>query len=108
MSKIESWAWAREEFGHATLGHSLRVKAAVRIASGCAERPAGKVTEVFRRASDRTSAFRWVENAGVESDLLGKAANAAAARRCAGAPFAYVPIDKSSLSLADSEGGKGF
>jgi hypothetical protein len=49
-----------------------------------------------------------VENAHVESDVLAKAAGAAAARRCAGAPFAYVPVDKSSLWLGDYDRKKGF
>ena len=71
--------WADEEFGHAALGHALRVKAVVRTARGCAERPAGKVTEVFQKSADRASAFRWVENVDVESRLLTKAAGAAAA-----------------------------
>jgi hypothetical protein len=108
MGRIESRTWAQEEFGHAALGHALRGKALVRMASGCAERPAGKVTEVFRTSADRESAYRFVENESVPYEAVMQAAHEAAARRCMDASFVYVPLDKSSLTLTDRAQAKGF
>lgn len=108
MGSIDSRIWAQEEFGHAVLGHALRVEALVRVASGCAERPAGKVTEVFRTSADRESAYRFVENESVACEAVMQAAHEAASRRCRDAAFAHVPIDKSSLTLTDHAQTKGF
>jgi len=100
--------WAREEFGHARLGHALRVRALVRTAAGCAKRPGGKVTSVFKRSADRESAYRLVENESVDAEAVMTAAHQAAARRCAGARFVYVPVDKTSLNVTDLAEKKGF
>ena len=108
MASVDPGKWAQEEFGHAELGHSLRLKALVRVAGGCAERPAGKVTEVFKTAADRESAYRLVENEDIDSAAVMRAAHQAAARRCTGSSFVYVPVDKSTLSLKDWSGTKGF
>ena len=97
-----------EEFGHARLGHALRVRALVRTATGCAQRPNGKVTSVFRESADRESAYRFVENEAIDPESLMAAAAEAAARRCAGARFTYVPVDKTSLNITDRAEEKGF
>lgn len=108
MASIDSQTWAQEEFGHAALGHALRVESLVRVASGCAERPAGKVTEVFRTPADREAAYRFVENESVACEAVMQAAHEAAARRCQQASFAHVPLDKTSLTLSDHAQAKGF
>jgi len=108
MGSVDPGEWAHEEFGHARLGHALRVRALVRIAAGCARRPGGKVTSVFKHGADRESAYRLVENESVHADAMMAAANEAAARRCAGARFVYVPVDKTSLNITDRSEQKGF
>jgi hypothetical protein len=108
VRNVDPGEWAREEFGHARLGHALRVRALVRTATGCARRPGGKVTSVFKRGADRESAYRLVENESVDAKAVMTAAHEAAARRCAGARFVYVPIDKTSLNITDLAENKGF
>src|ERR1700687_721966 len=108
MGSVDPGEWAREEFGHARLGHALRVRALVRTAAGCAKQPGGKVTSVFYRGADRESAYRFVENEAVDLDALMAAAHEAAARRCAGSQYVYVPVDKTSLNITDRAKDKGF
>jgi len=45
----ESHAWAEHTFGHAALGDERRVHRLVTMAAAVASRPAGTVTQVFRR-----------------------------------------------------------
>jgi len=80
----------------------------VKVAAGVARRPAGTVTEVFDDEAEREGAFRLVENDAVSVAEVAAAAHRAAGLRCFGNPFAYVPIDGSSLNLTDREGEKGL
>lgn len=66
------------------------------------------MTAVFKHGADRESAYRLVENESVDADLVMAAAHEAAARRCAGTPFVYVPVDKTSLNITDLADDKGF
>jgi hypothetical protein len=66
------------------------------------------VTSVFYRGADRESAYRFVENEAVDLDALMAAAHEAAARRCAGSQYVYVPVDKTSLNITDRAKDKGF
>lgn len=91
--------WAAQEFASAKLGNELRTKRAVAMAASCALRLGGRVTEVFEDVAEREAAFRFLENDHVEEDALMAAAHRATVQRCGAAPFAYVPVDKSSLSL---------
>jgi hypothetical protein len=108
MSSVDPGRWAQEEFGHARLGHALRVRALVRTATGCARRPGGKITSVFNLSADRESAYRLIENQAIAPEAVMAAAHQAAARRCAEAQFAYVPVDKTSLNITDRAQEKGF
>jgi hypothetical protein len=100
--------WAFNEFGHAALGNGLRTKRLVRIAAMAMERPSGKVTEVFREAAPREAAFRFVESDAVDEASLKGAAHDAGAKRCADVPFAYIAVDKSSLTLPGRPGTTDF
>jgi hypothetical protein len=80
----------------------------VRVAAGLLRRPAGTVTEVFKDAADREAAYRLVENEAVPVEEIAGAAHRAAAGRCAGEAFAYVPVDQSSLAITDESGDKGL
>jgi hypothetical protein len=100
--------WAAREFGGATLGNQLRVRRLVAIAAGCAERPAGKVTEVFSSGAEREGAYRFLESDHVDPDAMMVAAHEAGAKRCIDAPFVYVPIDQSTLTFTDRSNSKGL
>lgn len=105
---LTSSEWAREEFGHADLGHVRRAKRLVRVAARAAERPGGRISQVFSVSSEREGAFRVVENMAIDAAAIGRAAHVACARRASTSPFAYVPIDGTSLNIADWGRAKGL
>lgn len=111
MDPIETLAdislWSREEFGGAELGNRLRVERLVVMAAAAARRPGGKVTEVFLGAAEREAAYRLLENEQTEASRVGVAAHVSCAKRCEGEQVVFVPVDGSSLSLADPQGKKG-
>jgi len=49
----EARAWAYEEFGHAELGDTRRTARLVRMAASLAERPGGKILDVFRSNAEQ-------------------------------------------------------
>lgn len=73
-----------------------------------AARPGGKVCEVFDDPAEREAAFRFVENDDVSAKALGAAAHRATARRAAGMPWVFVPVDGSSLAITDKTKRKGL
>jgi Transposase DNA-binding len=97
-------AWADEAFGHAVLGDERRVARLVTIAAAAASRPAGTVTKVFTRSAKRGGASRWLESVQVDAAAVADDSNVATARRSAGAAWAYVAPDGSSLTLTDRTG----
>lgn len=101
-------SWAQEEFGHADLGHAARTKRIVAVACGAAQRPAGRITQVFSISSERERGFRAVESDSLDAIALGRAAHVACARRASPYPFAYVPVDSSSLNITDRDRCKGL
>lgn len=80
----------------------------VRVAAQAAATPGGKVTEVFSVAAAREGAFRLLENDQVCVDEVAAAAHRAAASRCWGHPFAFVPADGSSMNISDHDEEKGL
>lgn len=78
------------------------------MAGGAAQRPAGKLTEVFSVAAEREAAFRFVENDRIRAADIAAAAHRCTARRCLGQSIVYVPVDGSSLSLSDHAHQKGL
>jgi hypothetical protein len=68
----------------------------------------GKVTTAFDVDAERQGAYRWLENPAILQESLADAVGVACARR--GADFAsiLVPVDKSSATLTDPHGCKGF
>ncbi len=61
-ARREAKAWAQIEFGQAALGNSLRTSRLVMMAETAAQRPAGKVTEVFESSAAREGAYRFLES----------------------------------------------
>src|SRR5882757_8895601 len=100
--------WAQEEFGGASLGDVRRAQRLVMMAAVAAQRPAGKVTEVFTKAAEQEGAYRFLRSPQIDDEEVSASAHRAAAGRCRGQPFAYVPGDGSSLNLTDRSGKKGF
>jgi hypothetical protein len=84
------------------------VRRLMSMAARVAERPAGKVTQVFSVAAEREGAFRFVENEDISAAEIGAAAHRATARRSANEPFVCVPVDQTDLRVVDRSDGKGL
>lgn len=97
--------WSKEEFGDAVLGDRRRRERLIAMGATVASSPAGNVTAVFSDAAEREGAYRFLENDDVDADEITGAAGRAAARRAQG-PFAFVPVDGSSLNMADEDGAR--
>ena len=99
--------WAQEEFGDAELGDARRTQRLVAIAARAVTRPHGRITATFKRSAEREGAFRWVENREISTKEITRASGRATARRAAEYSFAFVPIDGTSLNIADHGRNKG-
>jgi hypothetical protein len=104
MTAIERWA--QDQFGHAALGDERRTRRAVEMAAQAALRPAGVVSQVFVGSAEREGAFRFLENPGVRADALLQAVRLRTVQDCERHEKVIVPIDGSSLTLADHAGSK--
>jgi len=102
----ERWAW--EAFGHADLGDSRRTARVVRMAARAAQRPGGKVSEVFADDAERQGAYDLLEGKRVSVDALMGALGAVTAERASLDSFAFVAVDGSSITLTDRTKRKGF
>jgi hypothetical protein len=68
----------------------------------------GKVTTTFDFGAERQGAYRWLGNPAISQESLADAAGVACARRGAAFASILVPVDKSSATLTDPRGLKGF
>jgi hypothetical protein len=64
------------------------------------------MTEVFKTSAALEGAGRFVRNDSVTVEALRESIGEAAARRSREQPFVYIPVDQSSLTLADPRGVK--
>ncbi len=103
---IRQWAW--EEFGEAALGDRRRVTRLVDMAARLAERPGGRISDVYVRPGESQGAYDFVRNDAVSTGALVRAVGVATARRCAEYDRVIVAIDGSSLNLTDHAEKKGF
>ena len=71
------------------------------MAARAAERPSGKVSEVFSEDRERQGAYDLLESGRVEASVLMRAMGGAAARLASSMPFAYVAVDGASVTLTD-------
>jgi hypothetical protein len=103
LSTIDGSAevWAEHTFGKAVLGDKRRVARLVKMAQQVAKKPAGNVTKVYSTPADREAAYRFVENHDVEPEAIVKSMGFAVMEQCSNEPFVFVPMDGSSLTLAD-------
>jgi len=100
--------WAREEFGGAQLGDRRRTARLVSMAAAIASKPGGRVSAVFCRPAERQGAYDFVESEHVdEAAILASTVRACVQRACE-YPFVFVPLDGTSLTLADHSRAKDF
>ena len=105
---MDAQSWAVEEFGHAGLGDTRRTARLVTMAARLAGHAHGTVTQAFEIPAERQAAYRLLDNPAVLQESLADAAGVACARRSAAFPFVFVPVDKTSATLTDPHGRKGF
>lgn len=98
--------WAAEEFG-GLAQHAGTARRWVQMAVTAARRPAGTVTAVFPTEASRTAAYRQLERPSLSPAQVREGPARAAARRADAHPFAYVPVDGTSLTLTDRTRDKG-
>jgi hypothetical protein len=99
-------AWAREEFETLDVGDRRRAWRVINMATRAAEKPAGKVSEVFKKDSERQGAYDLLEGGRISADAVLFAMGYATARRAAAETFAYVAVDGSSITLTDPKQAK--
>ncbi|MCA9587635.1 MAG: hypothetical protein KC657_20050, partial [Myxococcales bacterium] len=108
MDGREVRAWAREEFGGAQLGDRRRTARLVSMAATVASKPSGRVSSVFCRAAERQAAYDFVESVHVDEAAILESAVGACVERAGEYPFVFVPLDGTSLNLADHARTKDF
>ena len=101
-------AWAREEFETFESGDRRRARRLINMASRVAEKPAGKVSEVFKKDSERQGAYDLLESGKVSAEAVRLAMGDATAKRASAEAFAYVAVDGASITLTDRERAKDF
>jgi len=104
----EAGQWAREEFGHAELGHWARTTRLVSMGAAVARNPAGKVSEVCRTDAERQAAYDLLEDPRITPLAIMTAVVLACVLRACQYPFVYVPVDGSSVNVTDRAGTKGL
>jgi hypothetical protein len=105
---LQTTRWAEEEFGHAELGDVRRTARLVSMATQVALRPAGRISEVFLEAAQRQGAYDFLESPYFGADCLTASMANACGARCMEVPYAFIPIDGTSLTLVDREQKKDF
>jgi hypothetical protein len=99
--------WAKEQVASAELGDARRVRRAASMLQEAADRPAGRLTEVFRTRAELQAAYDFIET-DIAPRALTKAFAEASLRAVGAASFIYVPVDGTSLSLTDVSKAKDF
>jgi hypothetical protein len=108
MKSIETSQWACQEFGSVDLGDARRKARLIAMAAATALRPHGRVSQVFADAAARQGAYDFLESDHVSGTAIGAAMADACATRARSHTYAFVPIDGTSLSLADRANTKDF
>jgi len=101
-------SWAEQEFGSAKLGDLRRTERLKYMGRMVAERPAGKVTEVFERPMDREAAYRFLESSSIDHREIAASAHRACAERAAAYAYVFVSVDGTSLNFTDRSRAKGL
>jgi hypothetical protein len=77
-----------------------------RVLTAACRAPAGTVTGVLKESAPRQATYKFLESEHTSYEPLRSSFAAATARRASGAPYVFVAIDGSSLSLADRAGSR--
>ena len=78
------------------------------MAAEAVRAPAGRISEVFRTSATRQGAYDFLESVQIAPEANGAASYEACARRAADEPYVFVPMDGTSLNLADHLRAKDF
>src|SRR5262245_27929386 len=107
-ARSEAERWAKEQFGDALLGDARRTLRLVTMIARAAERPSGRLSEVYA-AKELDAAYDFVENPSVSISELETAVGCGTAKQCE-KQRVHVAVDGSSLSLTRRRIGieKGF
>lgn len=97
-----SRAWAEAIFGKCELGDSRRVKRAINVAAGLAERAGESLNGAFDSEKETEGAYRFVRNPDIDSDALLKGGIAATFQKLTQAKVVLAVEDTTSLSYAHS------
>lgn len=101
-------SWSHEEFEQADFGDKRLTKRLISMASRAAEKPAGRITEVFGDGAERQAAYDFVSNPRVSAEAMLSSMASAMTGRCQGDSFIFVPVDGTTLSLTDRALSKDF
>ena len=100
--------WSADTFGQARLGDSRRVRRLVQIGAQAADRPHGRISQVFSVKREREAAYDFVECGNVPASAIVEVVRGATARSIGDSPFVFAPVDGTSLKLWDGTGQKDF
>jgi Transposase DNA-binding len=100
--------WALEEFKSLQLGDARRRARLLNIASAAVDAPSGKISEMFSCPRRREGAYDFFQNPHVKASALIDASGMACVERCVGAPYVFVAVDGSSITLTDTRLAKDF
>jgi len=107
VDSSEVQRWAEEQVASAKLGDARRVRRAASMLRRAADRPAGRLTEVFSTHAELQAAYDFIE-ADIAPRALMMAFAEASLRAVGDAPFFYAVVDGTSLSLTDASKTKDF
>lgn len=110
MSMLETSEsqWANEELFSAYLPDRRHVKRAISMLTRMAQRPAGRVLDVFETSAERQGAYDLLQNSTIRADAIAASIAEATVMRAAGDGEMYVAVDGSSAALTDKLGTKNF
>ena len=101
-------AWSKDEYGSADLGDERLESRLLLVATGLAERPGGKLTQVYEQDAERHGAYRFVENPRVSVAELERARGEACARRMSDSAVSIVTVDQTSIKLPEQRKTHNF
>jgi len=107
LASRDAKEWARDQVASAELGDVRRQHRFQLMLRRAAERPAGRLTEVFEDAAELQAAYDFIEGSVPPGSLLDSIADATL-RAGAGEEFVYAIFDGTSLSLTDRTKQKSF
>lgn len=107
MFDTDTREWARDQIAEAEFGNVLRAERCRLMLRRAAERPCGRLTEVFDNAAELQAAYKFVEGSVAPQSLVDSFAMATL-RGADRDEFVYAIIDGTSLSLTDRTKTKDF